>query len=195
MNRKSNFVSAMVWLLAGLALINVSTRKCFGQTILHDSEQLVVDSDFYRTYDIVLFDTSKLYVVPGGAVCEIHANDFSSVYISGGSVGSLLTQDNSSTYISGGTVGDLIACGSSFTVFYGRDFQLGEGLSLDPNEWPSAPGYFRILGSGTLSGKWLDDTEWTIPIWQDFPTTVILIPEPATLFIFGCGMLILRKRS
>jgi len=79
----------------------------------------------------------------------------------------------------------LYAYGYSEVTFYGRNFDYGSGLTLDGN---------RVLGTGTLSGEWLDGTPWALNILGNSSTATILVPEPATLFLLGLGAVMLRKR-
>ena len=58
--------------------------------------------------------------------------------------------------MSGGTVGgNLSASASSIVTFYVRDFRLGAGLAFDGE---------RLLGTGILSGEWVDATRWEINV-------------------------------
>jgi len=51
------------------------------------------------------------------------------------------------------------------------------------------------LGTGTLSGEWLDGTPWTVNILSNYPTARILaIPEPATFLLLGLGAVMLRRK-
>ena len=201
----------MAVLLAGLALVIIPVRECFGGGdpvngwVLHDNEELVLG--WAPDAGVQLYDTSKVFLVPGGEIYVISAYDSSSVYMSGGRVNIRLEAHNfSSTYIFGGSVCPFYEGGGgsewmgifaydySFITFYGKDFQLGGGLTLDPDsEELYGPDYFRVLGTGDLSGKWMNDTPWAIYITENAPTAVILIPEPATIILLTLGGLFLRK--
>jgi len=59
--------------------------------------------------------------------------------------------------------------------FHGQNFSLGIGLVLDGE---------RVLGTGTLSGEWIDGTRWTVGILYNTPTaTIWAIPAPYILTI------------
>ena len=90
--------------------------------------------------------------------------------------------------LSCGNVGNLLVYASSTVVFHAREFQFGEGLSLDGD---------RVLGTGILSGEWFDGTPWSVNIViNDATATILAIPEPATMGLValgGLGMLMRRR--
>jgi len=85
-------------------------------------------------------------------------------------------------------VTELRARDTSTVTFDGQDFILGTGLSLDGD---------KVLGTGGLSGTWMDGTSWTVNITlHDAGATILAIPEPATLSLLALGGLaMLRRRS
>ena len=112
--------------------------------------------------------------------CNFYAQTASTVDISGGQ---LTTVD-----ISGGQVNcSLHARGTGVLTFHGQDFILGTGLWLNGDE---------VLGTGILSGKWFDDTPWTVTISENTAgATILAVPEPATLSLLTLGGLaVLRRR-
>ena len=127
--------------------------------------------------------------VYGGNFYHIWTIDSSTANVSGGSANELVTHNSSTTNISGGSVSQLYACDSSTVRFYGQDFSLGSGLSLDG----TINGWWRLSGTGALSGKWMNGTPWTTNIMKN-SSTILLIPEPATLLLLGLGGFMLRKR-
>jgi len=75
---------------------------------------------------------------------------------------------------------------TSTVTFDGQDFILGAGLSRDGD---------KVLGTGVLSGKWMDGTAWTTSIFvHDAGATILLVPEPATLSLQALGGLALLRR-
>ena len=124
----------------------------------------------------------------------VHVSGNSTVNITGGVVvvglfggGGLCTHDGSTTNISGGAVELLSVYDESTVTIRGRDFVLGDELSLDGD---------RVFGTGDLSGEWFDGTPWTVTITANDPgATILAIPEPATLGLLALGSLaVLRRR-
>lgn len=132
-------------------------------------------------------DTSSLTMSDGNVNTCFAVTGHSNAILSGGWVSLLRAQENCHLSIYGGSSDrGLDAWGYSTTTFYGRNFQLGSGLTLDGN---------RILGTGILSGQWLNGKSWAMTIRSHDSTATILIPEPATLLllVFG-GLALPRKR-
>ena len=94
----------------------------------------------------------------GGTISQnIYASDSSTINVSGGSINSTFyAYDSSTVNLSGGLIETgLSAHTSSVVTFNVRDFRLGSGLTLDGE---------RLLGTGILSGEWVDTTRWTMEI-------------------------------
>ena len=96
---------------------------------------------------------------------SLYSYGSSSVNVSGGEVNHLKSRDLSTVYISGGAISDLSAEDSSTVTFGARDFRLGDGLTLNGE---------LVLGTGLLSGEWLDGTRWVVDIGSNDPTATIL---------------------
>jgi hypothetical protein len=154
----------------------------------------VVSRDEHTTSNISGGTISNLLAQAGitnifdGTIKNFIAENSGTANISGGSITDNLYADNFSTVnISGGTInGYLYARDSGIANIFGQNFQYGTGLSLSGN---------RVIGTGILSGEWLDGTPWAINIIKNSSTaTILVIPEPATLLLLGVGAVILRKR-
>jgi len=94
----------------------------------------------------------------------------------GGTVGSVGIHNVANLY--GGTISDYLLATSTVNIF-GYDF-----------EYDPLAGNYQ---GGQLIGFWLDDTPGG-PIIDTWPH-IVLIPEPASLLLFGLGGLFLRRRS
>jgi len=201
-----------------LALLGPLAQKGRGNFVLLHDEQLTVNSHHNQG---TLYDTSRAFIVSGGSVDSLDAYDSSSVDISGGSVSYYLNAYNYSTVnisggsvgrledssavnisggsveglctwafstadISGGSITNLDAYDSSVVTFYGQNFHVGAGLTFDGE---------RVLGTGTLSGEWMDGTRWAVNIFTNQPTAnIFAIPEPATLLLLGLGAVMVRRK-
>ena len=106
-----------------------------------------------------------------GYVSQLYAHNSSTVNFSGGSVSNLEAYDTSTVNISGGNINaSLSAYDSSTVIFYGRGFRASGSLVLDGE---------RVLGTGILSGEWMDGTRWAMNITQNPSTaTILAISEP-----------------
>ena len=108
---------------------------------------------------------------------------------------------SSTVNISGGQVASYIIASDASTVnFIAQDFSFGSGLWLDGD---------RVMGTGSLSGTWLDGASWETWIVRNETGANILVgpgpvagpnnvvPEPMSVLMAmqGVGMLVLfRKR-
>jgi hypothetical protein len=162
--------SAHLFVVAVLALLGSMAQKGRGDFVLYDNEQFLVN--FYHNQG-TLYDTSRAFIVTGGSVDEcIWTYDSSAVDVSGGSVYILNAYDFSTANISGGGVSYLYAYNSSTVIFHGQNFSASGGLHFDGN---------RVLGTGILSGKWMDGTPWEMSVVQNDPTaTILAVPESPT---------------
>ena len=107
----------------------------------------------------------------------LYALDNSTMNIFGGEMEYLSASGNSILYISGGGIGELYALDSSDVVLNGYDFGFGNGLS-----WGISGK--TILGTGILSGKWFDGTNWTISIVQnDTNATIMAVTDENVIYV------------
>jgi hypothetical protein len=152
--------------------------------VMHNS--LVSISGGSVTY-INAIDSSVVNISGGSVNSYLYAYEYSVVNISGGFIANLKVWNSSEVDISGGQVDNLCACDSSLVTFHGRDFLASDGLFLYGD---------RVLGTGLLSGEWMDGTPWAMSIGYHDPTaTIWAIPEPATLFLLGLGAVMLRRKK
>jgi hypothetical protein len=109
--------------------------------------------------------------ISGGSFNYLGAVDSTDVNISGGSTGSLNAWGVCAVSISGGSLNYLDARNSSVVTFYGQNFRVGGGLAFDGE---------RVLGTGILSGEWMDGTRWATNItYNETTATILAIPESA----------------
>jgi hypothetical protein len=128
------------------------------------------------TFDFSIADIS------GGAVNSFGATHFSTVHISGGSIDGLYAMNSSTVDIFGGSMNYLHARESSTLTFYGQNFLATGGLTLDGQ---------RVLGTGILTGEWLNGTPWSTRILTNMPAATVLvvpIPAPGALLLAGIGV-------
>ncbi len=153
--------------------------------------------------DLYSWDSSTVNMT-GGTINYINPKASSTVDISGGTINTVGPRDSSIVNISGGTINDYLYAWDSSTLnisggdieylyvrefstvtFYGQNFHYGSGLTLDGN---------RIIGTGALSGEWLNGTSWVVNIGDNDSTATLLIPEPTTLLLLSLGAVILRRK-
>ena len=136
--------------------------------------------------DLIAYDSSTVDMT-GGYVESLCATHSSIVDVFDGSVDLLLTCSSSMVDMYGGKVDNLRVEESSNMTIYAYDFQLGSGLSMNEN---------RVIGTGVLSGEWLNGSNFTTDILSNDPTaTILIVPEPATFLLIGMGSLaMIRKR-
>jgi hypothetical protein len=161
--------------------------------ISHNSSQ--VDMSGGLIDGIRSFGSSHVSI-SGGTIWDLSSDDFSQVNISGGSMWHLRIYDSSQVNISGGSIsGYLYLWDQSNIQIFGSDFAVdgqlvgyGELISTfggDPENEP-----IRHLTGTLLSGE-LIDTNFRI----GYDARIVLIPEPATIALFGLGVFFLRKRQ
>jgi hypothetical protein len=149
---------------------NSSTANISGGSVyfLYADNSRVVDISGGSVSGLSACDSSTVSI-SGGSVNSFCAYNSSTVNISGGSVNPLDASNSSVVDISGGTITNLNARDSSIVTFYGQNFRVGAGLTFDGE---------RVLGTGILSGEWMDGKRWAVNITTNPPTaTILAIPE------------------
>jgi hypothetical protein len=120
-------------------------------------------------------------------------SDSGTLNMFGGNVGLIEAWNHSTVNLHGGTI-------SNYLLAYGTEDLVisifGYGFEYDP-----LAGDYR---GGQLTGFWLDDTPFSIDLYYDDTpggpvidtwSHITLIPEPATILLFGLGIVLLRKRN
>lgn len=153
--------------------------------ILTGNQELTINSYHFNG---TLHDTSSAFLVSGGIIGnKLWAHDYSTFDMSNGNINALYAYEYSTVNISGGSATYLQTFDFSVVTFYGLDFLASGGLNFDGN---------YILGTGTLSGKWIDGTPWSIYIQNSGSTsTIMAIPEPATILLLGLGAAMIKIKS
>ena len=160
----------------------------YDQVTLHDSA--VVTMTGGSAYTVWSYDSSTFQMQSGNVTGWIGVSNSSSVTLSGGLLKDLELRDSGIATILGGNItGSLGIFGTAAVAhIYGKNF------GATPN------------GAGWLiTGDWADNSPFTIfyraPLYAPPPSSsgpyVFLhtIPEPATLFLFGFGMIFARRKS
>ena len=145
--------------------------------------------DMYNGTVQVWFKTqgSSSADIYGGSMHSLGIYNSSFVSISGGSMTYLYTHDLSSVELSGGSFDTLGAFNSSIITFNAQDYILGDGLSLIGN---------RLSGTGLLSGKWMDESQWAVNIGaNDSTASIVLAPEPCTFLLLGLGAAVAVRKQ
>lgn len=145
---------------------------------------------------------SSQVTMSGGNVDEFYARDDSRITITDGYLCDLFASGNSRITMTGGWLeenpfepkGELYASNNARITFYGSNFAI-DGIPFGGGEIKSLGGSsnyndepFRRL-SGTLTGG--QNFDYPFRILDD--AAFFIIPEPATLLLFGLGAIFIRK--
>lgn len=136
----------------------------------------------------VLCGGNSQVTISGGHIgIEINAYMNSQITFSGGVLGYQLRANGySKVIISGGQVGyELWATQNSIMTIYGTDFGI-DGLNVGYGPITVASG---ILTGTLASGEAINNDFY---IYDD--ASIVLVPEPATVLLFGLGSLVLLKK-
>jgi len=129
----------------------------------------------------------------GGEINSVETWWDSTVNMTGGALTTLVTNSESTAYISGGQIDTLTSNQSLF--FDPLDEQFHGRIHIYCLDWGYDP-----VGS-LLTGTWEDSSTFNVNLIDGIydPTfdnlEFHIIPEPATLFIFALGGLLLRRRA
>lgn len=166
------------------------------------------DKDFTTSGEINIgenWDIVSVYNDPtvvdmfGGTIQWLHTYDSSTTNIYGGDVlWGIYTNNSSTVNIYGGNI-DLEVLGtrdSSTLNVYGGGLDVGNSPIFYELSTVNIYGYgFDYDGSGVLTGFLSDDSSF---IFRELSPSdyahLNLIPEPATILLFGLGGILLRKR-
>lgn len=126
-------------------------------------------------HDLITLDASQVNMYGGGVGPDLHIKDDSHVTISGGWVG-------------GGFGGSVFLRNDSVTVIKGSNFEI--------DGQPLGYGVFTTLDitSGKLTGMLLGGQPLNSNFYLYDNASLVLIPEPATLFLLGLGAVMLRRK-
>ncbi len=163
---------------------------------LENSQKLIVMGggsaviDAWDNSRLEIHSTSLPLGLDVGGVYDIHLNDNSTLLFCGGATQSLKVYKNASALLTGGTI-------NYITIYhYGT---MTSKVTIDCQD-----GWEWLYTSGKISGirgLWDDGTAFQIAfsnpgsIFPDTYNFVHVIPEPATLCLFGIGGLLLRRRK
>jgi hypothetical protein len=159
------------------------------------NNSLINISGGYVGHDLFAYDSSTIYISGGTSTSypNLRAYNSSKIYISGGDIFyDLYANAGSNIYVSGGTIGEEIRAYAGSTItFIGQNFVFA-GVNV---------GYGEFNTGGRASVR--APLSWTLPngdqlnyqIYFEQGSSIILIPEPATLLMLGLGGMLLRKRN
>ena len=153
--------------------VNITGGDVNGHLILKDTSSATFSGGNMNGY-LVAFGSSSV-TISGGKFRNNHSawiktTEYSTMNISDGYVYKLTPLDSSTVDVTGGLVRQVTATGTSSTVsFYGYDFSGSVGISFAGD---------TVLGTGELSGRWLDGTLWTTNInIHDAGSTILAVPS------------------
>jgi len=140
-----------------------------GQLLVRDNSGITLSGG--SVGDITAYNSTDVHLSDGSAE-SFSAYDFSTVNVSGGTVtNSLGGYGDSEIELTGGQITALDAGGESLITFYGSDWSVTGPLSFVGGE---------VFGTGTgiLSGRWPDGTDWSTKIWKGDTATIRLASTP-----------------
>jgi hypothetical protein len=162
---------------------------------IYDSSQLTMSSG--GVGKMYALNNSQI-TMSGGWVSILRAYGSSQIAISGGVMTELLASNNSQITISGGrfvsSQCDLIAVGNSQIIIEGSNFTYNDSpVGFEPftssNFNSNSHDQWNILRGTYANG---DAFAANILVWDS--ASIVLVPEPATLLLFGLGAVVLRRK-
>lgn len=174
---------------------------------------ITINGGVLNGYNIAI-DThgDNIITINGGSITgDIAAHNNSRIYMNGGSLinasegceSDIYAYDNGICEVKGGSIGGILGTFDSGKIYlYGSNFsvngqtlhygdKLRDYTSLSP--LPYAQGFFVDRITGTLQdGSALNNEFWIEAASDD---DIIVVPEPATICLFGIAGLILRRRN
>jgi len=160
-----------------------------------DSSQVTVSGGSVWRW-LVAEESSQVTVSAGSIKEDLFAEDSSQVTVSGGSIDlDLIARGTSDVTISGGSIGGEIFAGhayddNSLITFVGRDFAINS-ISVGYGEFDTG-GMDWV--HGTLTGTLADGDPLNNGFYIYGDSSIVLVPEPATLSFLALGSLALLKK-
>jgi hypothetical protein len=158
--------------------LTASTGTGLGVVSLYNNSQFTLSGGY--AYSIGVGDDS-LVEISEGDVYELAGLGYGTIEITGGHVGTLRAIEECQVDITGGDVSSIFADSSSLIVINGFDFNYDYGYITDT---------FGILTGTLLSGEIINTNFERLGDAQ-----ILLVPEPATLLMFGLGTMAFLRRN
>lgn len=136
-----------------------------------------------------LGDGTIFNIFEGANISKLTVSRPARSYINGGSIGIIDVSTTEEVNLTGGIITDYLVVSSAIDIY-------GYNFNYDP--------FAGDYDGGQLTGFWLDDTAFSIDLKNygggDFPVGITydnlnLVPEPATLALFGLGGLLICRRK
>ena len=172
-----------------------------------------VDIDFYSdatidngdVYDVVsVYDTPPDFTTVdmlGGSIQSFHTYDSSIANMHDGEIGwGILSLNSSTVNLYAGTINleSLFVIDSSTLNIYGGDLLVGNSPGFSESSTVNIYGYNFNRGINELTGFLSDGSAFAfkeLPYDEYSHMNLIIIPEPATVFLLALGALALKKRT